>query len=225
MANPFQVEENLRKLLDPHPAPKNFREALSAVSRHSREDVVRLWLTEGIPFAFRTYPAAYEEMRTWLGRRLGVCPKEVTVVGSARIGFSLPETKFGRPFDQESDLDLSIVSGVLFGSLAETFATWKLDYSSGIVQPRHERERMLWNENLKVGERNLTAGFFDANKLPTFDRYPLIQQIQQTMWALTKKLEVTPNIPSPRSASVRVYRTWKNLVERVSLNLYTALVK
>ena len=217
------MEESLQKLSDPHPAPEKFREALRGISRRSREEVVRLWLTEGAPFAFRARPVIYEEMRGWLGACLNVCPKEITVVGSARIGFSLARSQFGRSFSRESDLDLSIVSEVLFGAIAETFSRWRQDYREGRVHPRSERERALWEQNLEFGERNLPSGFFDANKIPTFDPYPLVQRIQQTMWALTKKLEVTPDAPTPPRASTRVYRNWQDLIRRVSFNLYTVL--
>jgi hypothetical protein len=70
MAKPFEADESLQRLLDPHPTPEKFREALHLASRRSREEVVRLWLTEGVPFAFRGLPIAYEEVRTWLGARL-----------------------------------------------------------------------------------------------------------------------------------------------------------
>jgi len=162
-------------------------------------------------------------MRSWLGARLGVCPKEITLVGSARIGFSIAGPKFGRSLDEGSDLDLSVVSEALFGKITETFAAWKENYSKGTVKPRNDRERLFWDQNLEFGERNFSLGFFDANKLPTFEHYPVIQQIQQAMWALTKKLEVTPDVLSPQRASLRVYRTWQALVARVSFNLYTAI--
>lgn len=223
MAKPFLVEESLSKLSDPHPKSEDFRQALIGISRQSREDVVRLWLTEGIPFAFRGYPSVYEEIRAWLGAHLGVCPKEITLVGSARIGFSFAGPKFGRSFDQGSDLDLSVVSETLFGKIAETFAAWKQDYSKGMVKPRNDKERLFWDQNIEFGERNLPLGFFDPNKLPTLDRYPVIQQIQDAMWALTKKLEATPDVRSRHRASLRAYRTWQALVARVSFNLYKAI--
>ena len=225
MTQPFEVQENLQKLLVPHPSPEEFRAALVAVSKRSREHVVRLWLTEGTPFAFRACPGTYEEMRRWLGIRLAVCPKEISVVGSARIGFSMAgSTDFGQPFGENSDLDVVVISQKLFAALTETFSNWKNDYTNGVVSPQNERQRRLWPENLKFGERNLPLGFFDVDKLPTFNRYPLVQIVQNTMWALREKLKVTPKVPLPRRASMRVYATWRDLVARVTFNLWTALV-
>jgi hypothetical protein len=181
-------------------------------------------MTEGTPFAFRGCPGIYEEVRAWLSRQLGVCPKEITLLGSGRLGFSLAAPpRYGTPFGKESDLDFSIVSQSLFGELAAAFSLWENDYKTSVVAPRNPRERSWWDGNLEFGHCNLPRGFLDANKVPNFDRYPVARRINQTMWVLTKKLEVTHEAPAPRKASVRVYRSWHALVQRVSLNLHLAL--
>jgi hypothetical protein len=166
----------------------------------------------------------YEDLRGWLASRLKVHPKEVTLIGSARIGYSLaPPPEFGRPFNARSDLDLSIVSGDLFQRVISAFSNFSADYRSGAVIPKTPHQRNLWDENLKFGARNIPLGFFDPNKIPNFDRYPVAQQVSQSMWALVKKLEVTPSAPQVRRASTRVYRDWQSFIERVSYNLLTAL--
>jgi hypothetical protein len=224
MIAPFHVEKNLQKLVAPHPSPEDFRNAIVMASRQAREDVVRLWLTEGIPFSFRSCPAIYERIRFWVGQRLEVCPKEITVVGSARIGFSMAGGNgFGRVFSQNSDLDLAVVSEHLFESMTDTFERWKGDHMSKVVSPRNPTEEHYWTENIKLSERNMNFGFMDANKLPTLERYPLAQKLNNTMWALRARLEVTAGTPVPRKASVRVYRSWRALVERVSLNLLISM--
>ena len=49
--------------------------------------------------------------------------------------------------------------------------------------------------------------------------YAVAQRVNNAMWALTEKLRVTPDAPVPRKASIRIYRDWKSLVERVRFNL------
>lgn len=222
-AKPFQAEGPLLSLAVPHPDSASFREAVGDASRRSREILVRLWLTEGAPFAFRTCPAIYEDIRSWLGHRLGVCPKDVTLLGSARIGFSLAPRHYGRPFDGDSDLDFSVVSARLFQDVSATFAQWEADYRNGAVSPRNATERRYWDANLAFGHDNLPLGFFDFSKLPARDRYPIVQLVLQAMWVLIEKLKVTPGVSTPRKASLRVYESWRALVARVSLNLYSAL--
>jgi hypothetical protein len=220
----FEAEFAIQGLRAQYPRPGELLQLGDARARRSREAFVRLWLTEGIPFAFLQYPGIYEEIRDWLARRLNVCPKDVTLVGSGRLGYSLaPPPSYGRPFGVDSDLDISIVSEDLFARFRELFGRWEDDYHSGRVNPRHEKERFLWEENLRFGHRNISRGFLDANKVPTFDRYPLSQNVASAMWVLISRLAKTPGAPGPRRASVRVYDNWRNLVARVSFNLLSAL--
>ena len=221
MAQPFAIDP---RLSNPFPSPDELRTALAGASRASREIVARLWLTEGLPSAFRSSPAVYEDIRGWLGARLNVHAKQVTMVGSARLGYSLaPAPKLGQPFNEKSDLDLSIISDELFYRVASAFEAFCADRRAGTVAPRTPHERKLWEANVSFGERNIPRGFFDANKIPNFHRYEVIQCVNQSMWALLKRLEATPEAPRVRRASTRVYRDWQAFVDRVSLNLKTAL--
>lgn len=226
MVAPFRTENYLQKLVTPHPSPEDFRDAIAMATRQAREDVVRLWLTEGIPFSFRSCPALYKRIRFWIGQCLKVCQKEITVVGSARIGFSMVGgERFGKAFSESSDLDFAIVSEHLFESIVETFEKWKEDDNNEVVLPRNPTEQYYWIENMKFAEKNIGLGFMDANKLPTLKQYPLAQKLNNTIWALRARLEVTGSIPVPKKASLRVYRSWRALVERVSFNLLTATLR
>ena len=223
MALPFVVDPPLSVLPNLFPDPGELRAAVSG-TRRAREIVVRLWLTEGPPFAFRNCPAVYEDLRGWLGSRLAVHPKQITLVGSARFGYSLaPPPDFGKPFGVRSDLDLSVVSPSLFDRIVEAFQLFANDYREGRVAPRNAREGDLWDANLEFGERNIPLGFLDTHKVPNFDRYAGAQQVNQAMWALVAKLRLTPGAPSIRRASTRVFRDWQCLIERASLNLRAAL--
>lgn len=223
---PLRIEPPLLKLSSQHLDPVVFREAVESLSAPSIESIVRLWLTEGIPFAFRECPVVYDVTRAWLGSRLRVCPKEITLLGSARLGFSLaPEPEYGRAFGSKSDLDLSIVSESLFQELSKTFDRWHTEYRNGTVRPRHATEQRFWEQNILFGVNNIPRGFLDANKVPNLDRYPLALKLNQAMWELTQKLESTPDAPKARKASVRVYRSWRELVARVTFNLRVALAR
>jgi len=224
MARPFAVDPQLLDLPNPFPNPEELYKALSGGTRNGREIFARLWLTEGVPAIFRHCPAIYEELRGWLGRQLNVHPKEINLIGSARIGYSLaPLPDFGRPFGAHSDLDLSVISASLFDRLVGSVQLFREDFKEGSIQPKSHRERALWDANLQFAERNIPRGFFDSNKIPNLHRYPAAQQINQAMWALSKKLEATPGVPNPKRVSTRVYRDWHCFIDRVSFNLLKAL--
>jgi hypothetical protein len=160
------------------PSPEELKRVLLTSTRQTRDAVARQWLSEGVPCAFRLCPGVYEDIRGWLSSRLGVVhAKEITLVGSARTGYSLAD--FGKAFGAHSDLDFCIVSRELFYMFRAAFDGFVKDYQSQVVQPRTERERIYWDENVRFGNRNLPQGFFDADKLPTFDRYEIAQRVCQ----------------------------------------------
>jgi hypothetical protein len=207
------------------PRPDEILKIGTEGSRRAREAFVRLWLTEGCPQLFDRCPAIWEELRAWLGSFLKTCPKDITVLGSARVGFSLAPLSWGCKFTQASDLDLAIISTVLFKNVVGTYESWVHDYDSGAIAPRNDRERAYWDENRRFGQRNIPLGFYDSTKLPTFDRYPLAQKLGNAMWLLKTKLDRTSDAPKVRYASVRVYGDWACLVARVSSNVREAARK
>ena len=223
-ARPFSVRPRLSSLPSPFPTPDQLREALRNGTRREREIFVRLWLSEGIPFSFRNCPAVFEDLRGWLGNRLDVHPKEITLIGSARIGYSLARgVEFGKEFDDSSDLDFSVISSSLFSLLSQSFSRYVDDYDSRRILPSSDREAERWSENIRVCRRNIWRGFLDSNKIPNRPFYPVVQNIITAMWYLDKRLSETPEAPRITHSSVRVYRCWGCFVDQVSLNLHHAL--
>lgn len=219
-AIPFTVPSCLLGMSRQYPDSDMLISVLNESSRSAREVIVRQWLTEGVPAVFDKCPALFEVLRAWLGVRLRIHPKQITLVGSARFGFSLsPGEKYGQAFSPRSDLDFAIVSGALFGDLQREFEEFSRDYFEHAVSPRNSYEEALWKENVEFGLRNIPKGFFDAKKIPLWDRYPVSQSIGQSMWMLCEKLRSTDGAPQLRTASVRAYRDWDALISRVSINL------
>ena len=108
----FTATQLALSLIDLYPDSSTLRSALQNMPRPEHEAFLRLWVTEGIPAAFRRTPIHYENLREWLSGRLGVHPKSITVIGSGRIGYSMAAPpEFGKKFTpMESDLDLSLIS-------------------------------------------------------------------------------------------------------------------
>lgn len=217
---PFAIPEDCKLLRETYPEPGVLSEAIRSLGLPDLEAVASLWLSEGIPFGFVSTPILYEIVRRWLALRLQVEPKSITLIGSARIGYSLRRVPdYGRAFGEQSDLDFSAIDGELFSALVDTFSEWLSDVNKGRVSPRNEKEKRYWPENLRLLPDNIFRGFIDPYKIPTWHRYPKVVSIQHALYELSERLRVTPDAPNVRGVSLRVYRDWPSFFRQVSLNL------
>lgn len=220
---PLPVPASLLPLRGHYPPPESLRTAASAGTLRDREHLVRLWLSEGIPHAFGECPALYAELRGWIADALELDAKDITLIGSARLGYSLkPGDLWGRPFGPQSDIDLSLVSPQLFAQLAEEFQRFVADYGANAIHPRNDTEEMLWKENLTRVPRGLKRGAIDPKKIPTWHRFPKAQQIGTLVWNLKRRLPASTGAPKARTLSIRVYQNWGTLATIVAENLGSA---
>ena len=218
---PFKVSPHIVTVRDTYPSAADIARVAAHGGEESHLALARLWLSEGIPFAFREVPGIYEAIRAWLSIRLTVDPKEITIIGSARVGQALsPGESFGKPFSEKSDIDLSIVSLSLFERLRDEFNAWAYDYETGEVKARNAREKTFWDDNLSRVQKILQRGFIDAKLIPLFAKYPLAQSVGQSMYLLREKLRLTEGAPKVIEANLRAYRNWDSFARQLALNLF-----
>lgn len=223
MLEPFRRNIETDDLLaERYPSPKDFAKGVQVASPGVREGILRGIITEGIPFAFRDRPTLYEEIRDFLARRLDLLPKNITLVGSARLGYSLSPSAYGRPFNAGSDLDFSAISEMLFLRVVDAFHQWETDLATGREGLTDARERRFWKDNLDRVPGNIRRGFIDPYKVPL--RYKVVQDVEQALWLLREKLTRTPPTLTIKRASLRVYRSWEAYARQQELNL-TQLLK
>lgn len=216
---PFKVPSIFQDFSEQYPEAHKIQAVVKNGGNTARNSIARLWLSEGIPYAFKESPILYDEIRSWLSVKLDVDPKEISMTGSGRIGQSLAPSKLGTNFNEKSDLDLFIISENLLERLRQDFNAWSFNFESARIQPKNEREEGFWKDNLSRGHSYFSKGFFDAKLIPNHKDYPCASTIANTMWMLKAKLDVTPNAPKVSEASVRCYKTWADFVRQVSLNL------
>lgn len=217
--NPFLVSPNCEALVERYPDAGSLWKALGAAPKWERECFVRLWLMEGIPYAFRDKPFFYESLRVLLGERLAVAPREVAIAGSGRIGYSLAPKKYGRAFSAGSDFDVLIVSQTLFGRLSADLHRWLEEYAARQVQPRNEKEAEYWVDNARYGPGNAKRGFVDQWKIPNLGRYPAAQAAWRAMAEARQRLARASESLRVKNVSVRVYRDWEAATHQSLLNL------
>lgn len=185
-----------------YPTWEEFKEILFS---RPLESIVQEHVLEGLPFVFQSEPGSMVSLRNHLGERLAVSSTSVTVIGSARIGFSLSPDNFSRQFSDESDIDVLIVDERLFDNVWKTLLKWhyprRISGLDGVDKQwaANRRKDLYWGwfvpdkirfEGLSLPDvlrplRDLSTSWFDAFK--SLSHYP--QFIR-------------------RNVSGRLYRTW-----------------
>ncbi|MGN6489085.1 MAG: hypothetical protein ACTHLT_14885 [Devosia sp.] len=207
----------------PFPAPLDWEELRSAAKR----DVYRfsrLWLTEGLPYAFRDAPLAYERARERLAEELRDDPKHISVTGSGRVGFSMSPETFGRPFGMSSDLDLFIVSPVVFAHLCTEAKLFRERYAAGLAKPRTNAEAKFWPANVTTLAQQEAKGLIDHRLIPIGDYYPWTKMghrgLERFNYAATGKVDGGGRY---RGSTLRVYRDWDRAIAQIGGSLVSVL--
>ena len=216
----FAIGPQLAKLKGAYPRPQD---VLEAVAEGQREKAIlaRLWISEGIPFAFQRCPGLYEEVRDLLAKRLELDAKQISVVGSGRLGYSLAPGKWGKPYEAvSSDLDLFAVSEGLFQRLREDFECWRDDYASGAAQPSKKTEQYYWNANSKETPKNIRKGFIDSKRVPNRKSYGMFFAMNGCLAEIWIKLQKADEGPKPqRRLTLRCYRDWPSYESQMTVSL------
>ena len=87
---------------------------IEAQTNEAIDSLVDSLLFQGVPTIFENQQESFNRFRTVVAKDLGVSRTDVTVVGSARTGFSLNPQRFLGEFNSYSDIDVLIVSDYLF---------------------------------------------------------------------------------------------------------------
>lgn len=109
----------------------------------SPREVVQRFITGGV--CVHLTEDAFESMRLRIAHNFSVHPTNIFVVGSAKLGFSIAPEKRWIPFNDESDIDVAIVSPELY------LAVWRQISDILTVDPtfRWKRKNLFAEKHLK----------------------------------------------------------------------------
>lgn len=141
------------------------------------------WIIEKIPFLFEDDLEKYIKWKEILAEKIGVDSRAIVITGSASVGFSLNPDKNLRDFNDESDVDVAIISQHYFDM------SWHFLRNLGtklyLYNPKEKnsiadhRERLIyWGtiatdriiQILPFGEKWVTALSEMSKISPTIDR-------------------------------------------------------
>jgi hypothetical protein len=177
-----------------------------------------------IPYAFRENPAVYELAREKFGGTLNEHPKNVSMTGSGRIGYSLAGTKFGSAYDpSKSDVDLFLVLDEWFENLKKDADLFIDRFSTGLAVPRNEFEKIYWPENVERLSKSMKRGHINQHYLPNTDRYEATRACYKACDAFRRTLRSHLGDAAPQKVSVRVYRNWSCAESQIGGSLLSSL--
>lgn len=220
---PFSLSSSSLNLKAIYPTSQEIKEVFTNATETERYGIIRLWITEGIPYAFKDEPLIYEEIREFIARGVNVHSKEITLVGSGRIGYSLKKKVWGKTFTSSSDLDFTIISRELYSKLVIDFKKWVGDIESKKLKPKTANELKGWLGSIEVVDRNIPRGFIYTKNLLPYTDYSTVRKCYGTMNRLQEKLAQTENAPKVSDASIRVYSDWRSCVRQLQINFKKAL--
>jgi hypothetical protein len=89
----------------------------SLVIANPAEDIVQKIIIDTFPYAFSNNPENYWHLRSRICNKFHVHPQNFTIIGSAKLGFSLNPDTPGKLYSDASDIDIVLVSDYLFESI------------------------------------------------------------------------------------------------------------
>jgi len=205
--------------------PTDFKSYYNNIDDKEKKSLVRHFIVNNIPFAFRDKPILYEQITQYIADKLQVSPTEVKLIGSAKTGFSIsPLPNYGRTFGQHSDLDFSIVNEELFNELENEFNNWSNLFRTKQIKANNNTEEGYWYQNIDSGSRHLKYGFIDTHFIPNRDQFVTTKKINNSLWLIQKYLDEKHGI-KVKKASASIYKNWQSFAGRLNRNTESVMKK
>jgi hypothetical protein len=118
----------------------------------------------------------YHELKTAVSDNLDVPVKNVAIVGSAKLGFSLTPGRNFHKFSEESDLDLVVVSRDLFLQLWDSHLHFKNSLMKGKNYSYSDIAKAVFRHFISIADKDITPEMQDhfsywINKVSTLKKF------------------------------------------------------
>lgn len=100
-------------------------------------EIVQGYITHGPAFVFRDDDEKYFKLKRAIAQKFGLNPQDIIMIGSAKLGFSISPLKLWKPFNEDSDIDMVIISPEVFDKF------WKelYDFNIKLTDRTEEEDR------------------------------------------------------------------------------------
>ena len=220
---PFPNANSSYELQNGYLTAEQLKTIFNKSNESQRCGIIRLWITEGVPYAFKDCPMFYEDVRQFIAQGVNVHPKEVTLVGSSRIGYSMKPYKWGKPYSKSSDFDFTIISNASYAKLVTDFQRWVSDIASKNIIPKSKEQLTYWLSSIDTVNRNIPKGYIYTKNLFSHKNYLTVSKCFISMKNLKEKISKTPDFPQASDVSIRVYSSWDTCIKQVKFNLQSSI--
>ena len=205
-------------IVDLFSVSNDFKNYYRNVGGNEVNSLIRHFIVNNKPFAFKDKPILYEQITQYLADKLDITPTEIKLIGSAKTGFSIsPPPDYGKEFGSHSDLDFSIVNSELFKEMESEYSKWAELYESGEIEPRNATEEIYWKQNANDGHSQIGKGFIDTKFIPNRDPFFLTKKINNSLWLIKNSLGTNHGIVVTK-ATASIYRNWNSFASRLNRN-------
>ena len=171
----------------------DFKEKLAT---RPTSDIVQEVLFDAFPYCFKEKPSSYGIFRKEICDIFQIHPQNFSIVGSAKVGFSLSPEKFGREFNESSDIDVVLVSEELFQEI------W--------LQLIEFKRKTLFKLDRRYKERFETLQYSLFYGIIRLDRLSDDFDFAKKWWVFFNKLSVDKRF-GPRRIRGALFKSWKHV--------------
>lgn len=168
------------------------------------EQLVDQHVFAGVPHVFRDVPSDHQLLLEDLASSLELPTEAITIVGSAKTGFSMDPEAFGTPFHDESDIDVVVVDSGRFDRLWFALVGWeyRLGPQKGYRRAwlKRRQEEIYWG--WFFDERLNTRGLARAAALRA------VRDISNDWFEAFQSVGLRHATLAGRKFRGRLYRTW-----------------
>lgn len=140
----------------------------------------------------KNHAQTYDDFKLYMSKELGLHVNNIAIVGSAKLGFSLSPDKDYSSFNDESDIDLVVVSQSLFNQSWQAFLSLHLRSYLPVYGPI---------------AKNIFKGFVSLKEIDT--RNDFFNEWSRKVEPLKKDLQTIFNIP--HEINYRIYDSWESV--------------
>lgn len=213
----ISLSDSANKIKQTFATPEDFKNFYVEVYSNEEESLLRHFIVNNIPYAFKDKPMLYEQLTKYVADKLEIAANEIKLIGSAKTGFSISPTNYGKAFGNHSDLDFSIVNESIFLQLENEYLKWSSLYKKNKIQPTNPTEEKYWKDNLETGKKQIQKGFLDPRFIPNRETFDLTKQINNSMWIIQKYLRDDYGIQL-KTVSSSIYKDWPSFSARLNRN-------